>query len=865
MLDLSSQTIDEFMDRVGDLRTASNTTIQQAVDELKNNSNVVAVEYKSQSLRIYTILDDMFFILLDAHYRVKSGVTTYSVNRTKSRVRSPQDVFLNTYTARSISPSGKKKALILSGFQGQFGEDLCPIKKTLEASGFSVDFIVDIDMCDVSATTFDQRIIYDYLDNLHEYDVIYINTHGNTDLLVLGIPYDPKNPSEALQELKKERKNIYLSSGEEQTLGIRTQYIRDHFPQLKNALVHIDACQSATEPEELSDAFLEKGAAVYIGYNESIKWSELPDFTSPFFDKITQTGTSVTQAIEGLQQDWTHTLPSRDSPWDVDVVIVKNEAVKNDPEGFVLIPGVRNSPPIATINEPTDGSQYRKGEQVTFNGSATDEDGYVTSYQWFYGNGEDSGVVSNSNTVYTYEKAASYTVTLKVTDNEGATDEAYINISVSTSDNLKPTAHIDSILGSDGNPTYYAKDTITFNGSGTDPEGQPITKYTWSFGDGAHGEGKTVTHQYATPDTYTVKLSVSDGEKSSDELSQTIRVLDALPDNGTVLPQISNVQVQPTSVKAGNTLQLNWVSTNQEWFIYYLYDMNQRPVNTGAFLSSKCSTAQTQTGVNTAQQGCLWNEHDNQFSKNKSSSWVIPSQLPVGQYMIKVAIWSDADHAVGAFSNPFNVITSTVTNQSPVVISISGPSSVNVNTPFATTHSFADPDGLSDIKWHTFTMSDNTSFKVADPQIGSTLTTQDIWSFETSGRHWIEVYIEDSVGNRSNTQRHYLNVGTSYGSVGQAQCETFIKSGQNKPSTYIVELGRTSGSFTLEYDTYRIKDRILVSYEGRTLYDTGCVGTSGNKTKTISYYGYSTQVTVQVLPDCMNAGNTDWEYTIHCP
>jgi hypothetical protein len=146
-------------------------------------------------------------------------------------------------------------------------------------------------------------------------------------------------------------------------------------------------------------------------------------------------------------------------------------------------------------------------------------------------------------------------------------------------------------------------------------------------------------------------------------------------------PTISNVQVfaAPTA-KAGQILDLFWQSNNQGWFFLYLYDTKcgaqdfqttpsltdpdfipcsepNKPVNTGGFLSEKCRTAQEQTGVDTAQQGCLWQEHNNEFAENPFSSWIVPSQLPAGLYRIKVAIWNDEneDHAVGAFSNPFVV------------------------------------------------------------------------------------------------------------------------------------------------------------------------------------------------------------------
>jgi PKD repeat protein len=56
-----------------------------------------------------------------------------------------------------------------------------------------------------------------------------------------------------------------------------------------------------------------------------------------------------------------------------------------------------------------------------------------------------------------------------------------------------------------------------------DPDGR-LASYTWDFGDGATGSGKTASHQYAKPGEYTVTLTVADekGQTHAQTLAITV-------------------------------------------------------------------------------------------------------------------------------------------------------------------------------------------------------------------------------------------------------------------------------------------------------------------------------------------------------
>jgi PKD repeat protein len=89
--------------------------------------------------------------------------------------------------------------------------------------------------------------------------------------------------------------------------------------------------------------------------------------------------------------------------------------------------GSGNTRPTASFNAtPTSGTAPL---QVAFDGSAsTDPDGSISSYQWTFGDGSSG---TGANTQHTYASAGSYSATLTVTDNKGATGTASRSIAVS--------------------------------------------------------------------------------------------------------------------------------------------------------------------------------------------------------------------------------------------------------------------------------------------------------------------------------------------------------------------------------------------------------------------------------------------------
>jgi hypothetical protein len=86
------------------------------------------------------------------------------------------------------------------------------------------------------------------------------------------------------------------------------------------------------------------------------------------------------------------------------------------------------------------------------------------------------------------------------------------------------------------------------------------------------------------------------------------------------------------------------------------------------------------------------------------------------------------------------------------------------------------------------------------------------------------------------------------------------------PETRIIPVGGASGRIAVKYDTgSATPDRILVTYEGRALFDSGCVTTGGARLQPLAFNGTATTATVHVIPNCAGGtGGAEWSVSIAC-
>ena len=152
--------------------------------------------------------------------------------------------------------------------------------------------------------------------------------------------------------------------------------------------------------------------------------------------------------------------------------------------------------------------------EVVFSSTSTDSDGNIVSTEWNFG---DGATASGTSAVHTYTSAGTYTVTLTVTDDDGAI--AQVSRQINVAENQVPVASIDM-----DNTSGFAPVSIEFSAAGSSDSDGSITQYAWNFGDGTTTTGETAAHTYETPGTYTVTLTVTDDKGADDSETAQIEV-----------------------------------------------------------------------------------------------------------------------------------------------------------------------------------------------------------------------------------------------------------------------------------------------------------------------------------------------------
>jgi PKD repeat protein len=178
---------------------------------------------------------------------------------------------------------------------------------------------------------------------------------------------------------------------------------------------------------------------------------------------------------------------------------------------------------------------------------SNDPDGTITSYAWNFG---DGGTGTGASPTHRYAAAGTYPVTLTVTDDDGASAQTTQSITV-THVNVAPTASFTVSCG--------ALSCDVDASASSDPDG-PIPSYAWTFGDGGTATGVTASHSYTSGGTFTIGLTVNDGEGGADNTTRQVTVrsdpIDFVGSDSVNANATQFTVTVPPGVSAGDTLLL---------------------------------------------------------------------------------------------------------------------------------------------------------------------------------------------------------------------------------------------------------------------------------------------------------------------
>jgi len=195
--------------------------------------------------------------------------------------------------------------------------------------------------------------------------------------------------------------------------------------------------------------------------------------------------------------------------------------------------------------------------ETSFTDHSYTETGYITEWEWIFGDGNSTTVVfpGNQNVTHHYANAGFYNVTLNITTSEGCENTVTLQVEVIPN----PVANFIYTSSCLGEPVVFT-DLSQPNGGGQ------IVNRAWDFGDPTSGANNNSgltnpVHIYAQPGTYTVQLIISTSNTCADTTTKIVTIAPAPVVDFVTTNGCSNDTIQFTSstfVNPATTLTWAW-------------------------------------------------------------------------------------------------------------------------------------------------------------------------------------------------------------------------------------------------------------------------------------------------------------------
>lgn len=382
--------------------------------------------------------------------------------------------------------------------------------------------------------------------------------------------------------------------------------------------------------------------------------------------------------------------------------------------------------------------------------------GYITSWQWSFGDGYYS---TEQNPTHIFQSWGVFYTCLIATSNLGCSDTICKYVIVDT----LPTPSFTSNIACLGDTTFFSNHSIS--------HGSPIISYWWNFGDGTTSVEHNPWHIYSNAGNYTVTLVVEDAKGCRDSIQQNV-----------IVSPLPNASFTANVACIGNaTLFQSTSSSNFGNITTYLWDFGDgSPIETTA----NPSHIYADTGwynvmhIVTTEYGCT----------DTIIQPVYVAPYPQANFLFDVVCAGQTTHFTDTSLSPSGYITSWTWNfgdgnmssdQNPIHIYPTWGTynaCLIVTNSFSCSHTFCQPiqvDTLPivDFTWNTTCLGDTTFFINNSLTFGSSIQNI-LWDFgdgnTSSDYHPWHIYVNDGSypvtlividsNGCSDTVMHFVNV-----------------------------------------------------------------------------------------------------------
>ena len=209
-----------------------------------------------------------------------------------------------------------------------------------------------------------------------------------------------------------------------------------------------------------------------------------------------------------------------------------------------LTPLAVNQPPVAQFTFSPASPQ--PGQWITFDASSSyDTDGTIASYEWDF-NGDGTFDAIGQLVYYRFMAGGAYPVTLKVTDDDAASDQVTQTVVVAAP-NQPPVAQF-TFSPASPQPGQW----IQFDATASyDPDGT-VTDYRWDFNaDGVNdATGPVVYYRFMAAGVYPVRLQVIDDDGVTGQVVQPVTVTAPVANQ----PPVAQFTISPAVPLVGMTV-----------------------------------------------------------------------------------------------------------------------------------------------------------------------------------------------------------------------------------------------------------------------------------------------------------------------